>query len=93
MTMATATHATLVKNAFAGAPGMLMTGLMDVYFKCGKVKLTVRVFEKMPERDVIAWGSAIAGFAHKGVKREALELRCHCYQNFDVFFNIKSELK
>ena len=66
MTMATATHATLVKNAFAGAPGMLMTGLMDVYFKCGKVKLAVRVFEEMHERDVIAWGSAIAGFAHKG---------------------------
>ena len=54
MTMATATHATLVKNAFAGAPGMLMTGLMDVYFKCGKVKLAVRVFEEMPERDMIA---------------------------------------
>ena len=78
MTMATATHA---------------TGLTNVYFKCGKVKLAVRVFEEMPERDVIAWGSAIAGFAHKGVKREALELRCHCCQNFDVFFNIKSELK
>jgi pentatricopeptide repeat protein len=73
MTMATATHATLVKNAFAGAPGMLMTGLMDVYFKCGKVKLAVRVFEEMPERDVVAWGAAIAGFAHKGMKREALE--------------------
>ncbi|TVU00999.1 hypothetical protein EJB05_53558, partial [Eragrostis curvula] len=73
MAMATATHATLIKNAFAGAPGMLMTGLMDVYFKCGKVKLAVRVFEEMPERDVVAWGAAIAGFAHKGMKREALE--------------------
>ncbi|KAL6642374.1 hypothetical protein ACP70R_020555 [Stipagrostis hirtigluma subsp. patula] len=73
MTMATATHATLIKNAFVGAPGMLMTGLMDVYFKCGKVKLAVRVFEEMPERDVVAWGAAIAGFAHKGMKREALE--------------------
>ncbi|CAN6349204.1 unnamed protein product [Urochloa humidicola] len=71
--MATATHATLIKNAFAGAPGMLMTGLMDVYFKCGKVKLAVRVFEEIPERDVVAWGAAIAGFAHKGMKREALE--------------------
>ncbi|KAK3136329.1 hypothetical protein QOZ80_5BG0431850 [Eleusine coracana subsp. coracana] len=73
MAMATVTHATLVKNAFAGAPGMLMTGLMDVYFKCGKVKLAVRVFEEMPERDVVAWGAAIAGFAHKGMKREALD--------------------
>ncbi|KAL6906206.1 hypothetical protein ACP4OV_003807 [Aristida adscensionis] len=73
MAMATAAHAALVKNAFAGAPGMLMTGLMDVYFKCGKVRLAVRVFEEMPERDVVAWGAAIAGFAHKGMKREALE--------------------
>ena len=37
--MATATH---------------VTGLTDVYFKCGKVKLAVRVFEEMPERDMIA---------------------------------------
>lgn len=73
MAMATATHAMLVKNAFAGAPGMLMTGLMDVYFRCGKVKLAMMVFEEMPERDVVAWGAAISGFAHKGMKREALE--------------------
>ncbi|KAG8093400.1 hypothetical protein GUJ93_ZPchr0012g19041 [Zizania palustris] len=73
MAMATATHAMLIKNAFAGAAGMLMTGLMDVYFKCGKVKPAVRVFEEMPERDVVAWGAVIAGFAHKGMKREALE--------------------
>ncbi|OEL22465.1 hypothetical protein BAE44_0016516 [Dichanthelium oligosanthes] len=31
------------------------------------------VFEEMPERDVVAWGAAIVGFAHKGMKREALE--------------------
>ncbi|XP_015698484.2 pentatricopeptide repeat-containing protein At1g71460, chloroplastic [Oryza brachyantha] len=73
MAMATATHAMLIKNAYAGAPQMLMTGLMDVYFKCGKVKPAVRVFEEMPERDVVAWGAVIAGFAHKGMKREALE--------------------
>ncbi|KAI4992549.1 hypothetical protein ZWY2020_057604 [Hordeum vulgare] len=73
MAMATATHAMLVKNAFAGAPGMLMTGLMDVYFRCGKVKLAMMVFEEMPERDVVAWGAVISGFAHKGMKREALE--------------------
>ncbi|VAI28907.1 unnamed protein product [Triticum turgidum subsp. durum] len=73
MVMATATHAMLVKNAFAGAPGMLMTGLMDVYFRCGKVKLAMMVFEEMPERDVVAWGAVISGFAHKGMKREALE--------------------
>ena len=52
----------------------------------GNVKLAVRVFEEMSERDVIAWGSAIAGFTHKGMKREAMELRCHCCQIFYVFF-------
>lgn len=73
MVMATATHAMLIKNAFAGAPGMLMTGLMDVYFRCKKVKLAMMVFEEMPERDVVAWGAVISGFSHKGLKREALE--------------------
>ena len=42
------------RPAMTMATAMHETGLTEVYFKRGKVKLAVRVFEEMPERDVIA---------------------------------------
>lgn len=66
------THALLVKNGL-GSSLILRTSLIDMYFKCGKVKLAHRVFEEMEERDVVVWGAMIAGFAHNRLQREALE--------------------
>ncbi|OMO79049.1 hypothetical protein COLO4_24586 [Corchorus olitorius] len=65
-------HALLVKNGFIDS-SMLRTGLIDMYFKCGKIKLAYRVFEETPERDIVLWGAMIAGFAHNRMQREALD--------------------
>ncbi|KAK6277006.1 hypothetical protein POUND7_017329 [Theobroma cacao] len=65
------THALLIKNGFIDS-SMLMTGLIDFYFKCGKIKLACRVFEEIPERDIVLWGAMIAGFAHNKIQKEAL---------------------
>ncbi|EOY17085.1 hypothetical protein QUC31_001315 [Theobroma cacao] len=65
------THALLIKNGFINS-SMLMTGLIDFYFKCGKIKLACRVFEEIPERDIVLWGAMIAGFAHNRIQKEAL---------------------
>ncbi|KAF8726133.1 hypothetical protein HU200_019873 [Digitaria exilis] len=46
--------------------GMLMTGLMDVYFKCGEVKLAVRVFEEMPKRTSWRGGRPLLDSLTKG---------------------------
>ncbi|MBA0837354.1 hypothetical protein Goarm_009519 [Gossypium armourianum] len=64
-------HALLIKYGFINS-SMLRTGLIDLYFKCGKIKLAHRVFEEIPERDIILWGAVIAGFAHNRMQREAL---------------------
>ncbi|XP_057435889.1 pentatricopeptide repeat-containing protein At1g71460, chloroplastic [Lotus japonicus] len=66
------THALLVKNGLVDNP-ILRTSLIDMYFKCGKVKLARRVFEEMSERDVVVWGAMLAGFAHNRLQREVLE--------------------
>ncbi|XVE60707.1 hypothetical protein DITRI_Ditri05aG0149700 [Diplodiscus trichospermus] len=65
-------HALLIKNGFINS-SMLRTGLIDMYFKCGKIKLACRVFEEIPERDIVLWGAMIAGFAHNRMQREALD--------------------
>lgn len=66
------THGMLIKNGLLGDI-MLRTGLIDMYFKCGKIKLACNVFEEVEERDVVVWGAMIAGFAHNRLQREALE--------------------
>lgn len=66
------THALLTKNGFVDSI-VLRTSLIDMYFKCGKVKLAYLVFEEIEEKDIVVWGAMIAGFAHNRLYREALE--------------------
>lgn len=66
------THALLIKNGFLSS-SIVRTSLIDMYFKCGKVKLARNVLEEMDERDVVVWGTMISGFAHNRLQREALE--------------------
>eukprot|EP01018_Ginkgo_biloba_P000321 Gb_38244 [translate_table: standard] len=55
-------------NIFVG------TALVDVYAKCGSLENARHVFEKMPQRDVVAWTAMIAGYAQNGHFNEALKL-------------------
>lgn len=66
------THALLIKNGWIGS-SMLRTGLIDMYFKCGKVKLARLVFEEIDDKDIVVWGAMLAGFAHNRLQWEALE--------------------
>nr|XP_010930489.1 pentatricopeptide repeat-containing protein At1g71460, chloroplastic [Elaeis guineensis] len=66
-------HALLIKNGFLSASVLLQTSLIDMYFKCGKTGLAMKVFDEITERDIVLWGVVIAGFAHNGLRREALE--------------------
>ncbi|KAL8518562.1 hypothetical protein ACS0TY_009791 [Phlomoides rotata] len=44
----------------------LGTALIDMYSKCGCLDLAEKVFDKMPERDVICWNTMISGYAMNG---------------------------
>ncbi|XP_031475241.1 pentatricopeptide repeat-containing protein At1g71460, chloroplastic [Nymphaea colorata] len=65
-------HAHLVKTGLF-SDSIIQTVLMDMYFKCGKVYLARQLFDEMRERDIVLWGAAIAGFAHNGLRREAID--------------------
>ncbi|KAH1199936.1 Pentatricopeptide repeat-containing protein, chloroplastic [Glycine max] len=66
------THGLLIKNGLVDNY-ILRTSFIDKYFKCGKVMLACRVFEEIPERDIVVWGAMLAGFAHNRLQREVLE--------------------
>ncbi|RZC48721.1 hypothetical protein C5167_017150 [Papaver somniferum] len=68
-------HALMIKNGFVSGSVLLQSSLIDMYFKCNKIKLARQVFEEIPEQEVddVVWGTMIAGFSHNRLKREAVE--------------------
>jgi pentatricopeptide repeat protein len=55
-------------NLFVGS------SLIDVYVKCKNVEKARKVFDKMPERNVVSWTAMLAGYAHNGRVDDALKL-------------------
>ncbi|KAK7850726.1 pentatricopeptide repeat-containing protein [Quercus suber] len=64
-------HALLIKNGVVDS-SIHGTSLVDMYFKCGKIKLAHCIFEEIGERDVVVWGAMIAGCTSNGKLEQAL---------------------
>ena len=56
----------LVNSVFVGS------ALLDMYAKTGKVFESCRVFDEMPERNVVSWTAIITGLVKAGYCKEAL---------------------
>lgn len=54
----------------------LWNSLINLYAKCGSPVYARRVFDKMPERDVVSWTTLIAGFVAEGYGSEGVALFC-----------------
>ncbi|KAM3274081.1 hypothetical protein ACQJBY_043331 [Aegilops geniculata] len=50
------------------------TAAVDLYVKCGEMAKAREVFDRMPEKNVVAWGAMVSGYASKGHTQEALQL-------------------
>ncbi|PQM33421.1 pentatricopeptide repeat-containing protein [Prunus yedoensis var. nudiflora] len=52
----------------------LINNLMGLYSKCGKLDEVRKLFEILPQRDVISWNTMISCNVHNGMLYEALNL-------------------
>ncbi|CAN6934940.1 unnamed protein product [Brassica oleracea] len=63
----------------------LANHLITMYTKCGKVLYARKVFDEMPERNVVSWTSLITGYAKSGNEQEGFSLfsamLSHCLPN------------
>ncbi|XP_010468211.1 PREDICTED: pentatricopeptide repeat-containing protein At3g16610-like [Camelina sativa] len=52
----------------------ICNALMDMYTKCGKLDVAMRVFDTMHKRDIVSWNTMLFGFGIHGLGKEALSL-------------------
>nr|GLL42058.1 pentatricopeptide repeat-containing protein At3g24000, mitochondrial-like [Ipomoea trifida] len=68
-------HGELVRNLID--PDMhLYVSLINFYAKSGDLSSARKVFDQMPERDVVSWTSLISGFLPEGNGSESVRLFC-----------------
>eukprot|EP01018_Ginkgo_biloba_P024981 Gb_25581 [translate_table: standard] len=53
---------------------VVSNALIDMYAKCGSIKIARHVFEKMSQRTVVSWNAMISGYGMHGHVDEALTL-------------------
>ncbi|EXC35441.1 hypothetical protein L484_026747 [Morus notabilis] len=56
----------LVNSVFVGST------LLDMYAKMGKIELGCRVFDHMPDRNIVSWTAIISGLVHAGYNAQGL---------------------
>lgn len=66
-------HAVVIKMGFE-SDAFIGASLVNVYANCGSMVDALRVFDKLPERDVVLWTAMICGYAQEGQGGKALKL-------------------
>ncbi|XP_058206751.1 putative pentatricopeptide repeat-containing protein At3g15130 [Rhododendron vialii] len=58
----------------SGMEKSVANSIVDMYLKCGLIEEAERVFNEMPERNVVSWTVMITGYGKHGLGREAIRL-------------------
>ncbi|XP_009631335.1 pentatricopeptide repeat-containing protein At1g11290, chloroplastic [Nicotiana tomentosiformis] len=72
-------HAQLILHGFSDNL-FAMTSVVNFYAKCGMVGDACKMFDRMPDRDLVCWNTVIAGYAQNGMSKRALELALRMHE-------------
>ncbi|XP_073314027.1 pentatricopeptide repeat-containing protein At2g33680 [Primulina huaijiensis] len=68
-------HGYLIKSGFESQV-YIMTALVDMYAKCGRIIDAQKGFDSLLEPDLVMWTSMIGGFVQNGDNESAISLYC-----------------
>eukprot|EP01018_Ginkgo_biloba_P016130 Gb_14867 [translate_table: standard] len=74
-------HSHIIKNGFE-SDIFVGSALIDMYAKCGSINKARKMFDKMPERNVVSWSAMIAGYSQNGCSEHALKLFYEMHRAF-----------
>ncbi|KAH0724047.1 hypothetical protein KY285_006110 [Solanum tuberosum] len=66
-------HKHVVQSGFGSSP-FVQTSLLNLYAKCEEIGLAEKVFDEIPERNVVAWSAMISGYSRLGMVNESFSL-------------------
>ncbi|PWA64171.1 tetratricopeptide repeat (TPR)-like superfamily protein [Artemisia annua] len=73
-------HSVLIKSDIELDP-FLCCGLIDIYSKCGEIDDATRVYDMMPEKELIALNALLCGYSQNNNDIEALSLFAEKYRD------------
>ncbi|KAJ0963695.1 hypothetical protein J5N97_028817 [Dioscorea zingiberensis] len=80
--LACSLHAQFLSRGLLHSNVVVATSVVDMYSKCDDLESSHKVFDEMPERNVVTWNSLLSGYANAGMGVLALELfyRMRCVE-------------
>ncbi|PKU86980.1 pentatricopeptide repeat-containing protein At3g57430, chloroplastic-like [Dendrobium catenatum] len=79
--MAASLHAATIKSGLLHSNLFVANALLDAYAKCDQMGFAGKLFDKMPDKDIVSWTSLISGHCRNGSAVAALS----------VFFDLISD--
>jgi pentatricopeptide repeat protein len=67
-------HAIAERRGLQGDDVFVANSLVDMYARCLDLRSARKVFEMIPQKNVVSWNSMLSGLVHAGCCAEALEL-------------------
>ncbi|KAK7286859.1 hypothetical protein RJT34_22171 [Clitoria ternatea] len=68
-------HARLIRGGYLPCT-FLNNHLLNLYSKCGELDYTIKLFDRMSQRNMVSWTAMITGFSHNLRFQEALNTFC-----------------
>ncbi|RZC93767.1 hypothetical protein C5167_029409 [Papaver somniferum] len=66
-------HSHVLKSGFHSSP-FVQTALVNLYAKCEEIGLARKMFDEIPDKNLVTWSTIISGYARIGLVNEALSL-------------------